>query len=388
MSVLASFVSLLLAVPVAGQAGPGPAPSPHPAPPAQMCPSPATDQTIKLPARPFAAEPSRDNCHLFISLMRRDGGAVAVVANEQGNFRITRTVEVKGGGGLSLAHDGSLLAVAAGDSIVLLDVARLETPDQDPVVATLPDGGHGAIYAQFSRDDARLFISEERNASIAVIDVAAARGGNGDKAIVARIGVGVAPVGLALSPDGATLFSTSQAKGSSDECRPEQEGGRPHAQGVVTAIDVARAVQDPQHAVRGEVRAGCNPVRVVMSADGRDLWISQRGQASVMGIDVASVISSTVSHNAVSVPVGRSPVGLAARPDGAQLWVANSDRFSTTSGSLTVIAPARPSDAKASGSLAVGAFPRDLRFMPDGRTLVVALFGDGAVLLHPTGDAN
>jgi DNA-binding beta-propeller fold protein YncE len=388
MSTLASFVSLLLAAPVAGQAGPGPAASPNLSQAAQICPSPATDQTIKLPARPFAAEPARDNCYLFVSLMRREGGAVTVVINEQGNFRIARTVEVAGGGGLSLAHDGSLLAVAAGDSIVLLDVARLETPDQDPVVATLPDGGHGAIYAQFSRDDALLFVSEERNASIAVIDVAAARGGKGDKAIVARIGVGDAPVGLALSPDGATLFSTSQVKGSSDDCKPEREGGRTHAQGVLVAINVALAAQDPQHAVAGEIRAGCNPVRVVMSADGRNLWISQRGQDSVMSVDVASVISSTVPGKPLSLPVGRSPVGLAARPDGTQLWVANSDRFATVSGSLTVISPANPIDAKASGTLAVGAFPRDLRFMPDGRTLVVALYGDGAVLLHPTGNAN
>lgn len=391
MSAFASLLSILLAAPVAGQTAPAPAPAPAPPPPAQaaqMCPSPAADQTIKLPARPFAAEPSRDNCYLFVSLMRRDDGAVTVIVNEQGKFRIARTVTVKGGGGLSLSHDASLLAVAAGDAIVLLDVAKLETADQDPVVATLPDSGHGAIYAQFSRDDARLFISEERNTSIAVIDVAAARGGAGDKAIVGRVGVGIAPVGLALSPDGATLFSTSQVKGTSDDCKPEREGGPAHAQGVVTAIDVALAAQDPQHAVTGEIRAGCNPVRVVMSADGSNLWISQRGQDSVMSVDVASITSSTVSRNTMSVPVGRAPVGLAVRPDGAQLWVSNSDRFSTASGSLTMISPASPGAAKASGSLAVGAFPRDLRFMPDGRTLVVAVYGDGTVLLHPTENAN
>ena len=388
MSAFASLVSLLLAAPAAGQAAPAPAASPDLAQAPRVCPSPTADQTIKLPARPFAAEPSRDNCWLFASLMRRDDGAVTVIANEQGIFRVVRTVTVAGGGGLSLSHDASLLAVAAGNAIVLLDVAKLQTPDQDPVVATLPDSGHGAIYTQFSRDDARLFISEERNASIAVIDVAAARGGAGDKAIVARVAVGVAPVGLAVSPDGATLFATSQVKGASDDCKPEREGGPAHAQGVVTAIDVALATQDPQHAVTGEIRAGCNPVRVIMSADGSSLWISQRGQDSVLGVAAASVTSSTVSPDAVSLPVGKSPVGLAARPDGKELWVGKSDRFSTAAGSLMLISPANPRDARAGSSLAVGSFPRDLRFMPDGRTLVAAVFGDSTVVLHPTEKAK
>lgn len=394
MSFLASLVPLLLTAQAAGQAEPAPvppsapaqaAPAPVPARTAQSCPSPAADQTVAIGARPFAAEPSADNCDLFVSSMNSKGGTVALVVNEQGTFRLSRSVATKGGGGLALTHDGTLLAVAAGDSIVLLDVAKLKTADQDPVVATLPDPGRGAIYAQFSRDDAWLFISEERNAAIAVIDVAAARGGKDDKAIVGRVPVGQAPVGLALSPDGATLFSTSQIKGTTGSCKAEREGGPVHAQGALVAIDVARAAQDAQHAVSGEMPAGCNPVRVVVAADGRTLWVSQRGSDSVMAVEMSNVTTNVSPRNMVSLAVGKSPVGLAARQDGAQLWVANSDRFATVNGSLTVISPANPREAKASGSLAVGAFPRDLRFMPDGRTLVVAQFGDGTVLLHPTG---
>jgi DNA-binding beta-propeller fold protein YncE len=392
---LALLASLLLAAPVAAQSPPEGIASPGVDKAKGACPSPGADQTIKLPGRPFAAEPSRDNCYLFVSLIGGRGtGSVAVVANEGGSFRLIRTVAMTGGsgGGLSLTHDGSLLAVAAEESVILLDVAKLEDTAQEPVVATLPDAGHGAIYTQFSRDDAWLFVSEEHNSSIAVIDVATARQsqdqGKRGKAIIGRIPVGQAPVGLALAPDGATLYSTSQVLGTSGQCAPERAGGPAHAEGGLIVIDVARAVQDPSHAVANAIRAGCNPVRVVVSADGRSLWVSQRGSDSVMGLDTSALAPGASPGKSVSIAVGRSPVGLAIRPDGTQLWVANSDRFASAAGSLTLVTPANPREARPAGSFNVGAFPRDLRFMPDGRTLVIALFGEQAVMVHPTASTD
>lgn len=357
------------------------------APAAAACLSPTADQTIAVPGRPFAAEPSADNCRLFVSLMPgqgQSGGSVAVLANRGGTFGLARTYTLAhgSGGGLALSHDGALLAVAAGDTVVLLDVGKLMSADEDPLVATLPQGAREAIYTAFSRDDATLFVSEERNASIAVIDVARFRA-QGEQVAVGRIRVGQAPVGLALSADGKTLFSTNQSAGAGSECKPEQANGRPHAQGALLAIDVVRAVADPAHAVVGAIRAGCNPVRVAASSDGRTLWVSARGDGTVIGFDPAMAASGR--GQSVVVAVGPSPVGLAIRPDGAQLWVANSDRFSTASGSLALVTPASPAGARLATTLKVGAFPRDLRFLPDGRTLVVALFGAQAVLLHPTG---
>lgn len=260
-------------------------------------------------------------------------------------------------------------------------------------MAVLPEGERGAIYTQFSRDDALLFVSEERNMSLAVIDAAAARkgsgrgSGSGSLTVIGRIPVGQAPVGLALSPDGTRLFSTSEIAGSSGECKAEQGGGRPHAPGGLFAIDVAKAATDPRHAVLGAVRAGCNPVRVVISADGRTLWVSQRGDGRVMALDPAALTLGATPAKSTSIAVGRSPVGLALRPDGAQLWIANSDRFGSGGAGLALIAPAGPAGARVVATMKMGGFPRDLRFLPDGRTLVVALYGEGAVLLHRTDDA-
>jgi len=352
-----------------------------------ICPSPATDQIIKLPGHPFAAEPSTDNCQIYVSIADwHDGGAVTVLANENGTFRIMRTSKItrRAVGGLALSHNGAFLAVAAEDAIVLMEVAKLNKQDQDPIIALLPDVDRGPIYAQFSKEDTLLFVSEERNRSIAVIDVLAAVQGLGSKAVVGRIPVGEAPVGLALSPDGTQLFSTSEIVGTSSVCRPEKNGGQMHAKGALFSIKVEKAATDPRHAVTWVMPAGCNPVRVVVSMDGRSLWVSERGDGHVMGLDPSILTSGVGSGQTTVISVGHSPIGLAIRPDGKQLWVSNSSRFSSAGGSLTVLMPANPAEAKISATLKVGAFPRDLRFMPDGKTLVVAMFGEESIMLHPT----
>jgi DNA-binding beta-propeller fold protein YncE len=107
-----------------------------------------------------------------------------------------------------------------------------------------------------------------------------------------------------------------------------------------------------------------------------------------MGLDTSALAPGASPGKSVSIAVGRSPVGLAIRPDGTQLWVANSDRFASAAGSLTLVTPANPREARPAGSFNVGAFPRDLRFMPDGRTLVIALFGEQAVMVHPTASTD
>jgi hypothetical protein len=177
------------------------------------CPSPSSDQTIQVPGHPFTAEPSPDNCHLFVSLMPKNGKrALAVLDNQSGIFRLARVIKMPrgSGGGLTLDHEGTVLAVAAEDAVVFFDVPKLTTPDQDAVTGIIPKSGNGVIYTQFSRDDALLFLSEEPNASLGVIDVSAALQGAGGKALTGRIPVGRALVGLTLSADGSHLFSTSE----------------------------------------------------------------------------------------------------------------------------------------------------------------------------------
>lgn len=345
------------------------------------CVSPSNDQLIKLEGHPFAVEPTSDNCHLFVSFQTPKSGMVAVLVNDGGKFRLVRTfnTSMKVGGRMDLSHDGRLLAVAGYDKVTLFDANALIEGRSNPQIASFEDGGRAAISAQFSYSDANLFVSEEQNATILVLSVPKMVEGNRKQAIIGRIPVANGPVGLALSPDGGHLFATAETMGGAGPC--VESGGGSHAEGALFEIDARKAIADPPGSVLTGIEAGCDPVRVVVSADGHSLWVSERGSNRVLGID-PTVLLSSGSHPQTLIDVGKSPIGLAIRRDGSQLWVANSDRFDSREGSITVIAPAAVASAQIYGTYEVGHFPRDIRFMPDGKTLVLALFADDEIGVH------
>lgn len=336
--------------------------------------------TLTLGGRPFAAQPSADGCWLFVSLtgVQNSTPGIAVLKNEGGGFRLAHVAKVPGQpGGLALSHDGRTLAAAAQDRTLLIDVAKIEANDPQAVRAEVA-GGKGAIYAAFSRDDRLLFVSQERDFGLAVIDVARA-------AVTGHIPLGIAPVGLALSADGAALFATSEiARDSRFPKRCAPQTGRPGPQqavGELFLIDVARAATAPEKSVVAAVNAGCGPVRVALSPDGTTAWVTARGDNAVLSFPTASLRGVQPEAKGIVHPVGTAPVGVAVRPDGAQVWASNSDRFSTASqGTLSEIATA----GGPGRTVASGGFPRDMAFLPDGKTLVVSVFRSGAVQFIPT----
>jgi DNA-binding beta-propeller fold protein YncE len=204
-----------------------------------------------------------------------------------------------------------------------------------------------------------------------------------------RLSPTAAPVGLALSADGARLYLTSQVAppmlGWTSNCPSEQGAGAMHPEGLLAVVDVARAATAPAQAAVAYAPAGCNPVRLDLTPDGRSVWVTARGSGEALRFDLAA-LGPHGEGRPLRVKVGTSPVGVAVRPDGAQVWVADSDRFSAGRASLALVAPAQGDSPRLAGTLKVGAFPRDLVFLPDGRTLVAALYGAQAVLLHPTSD--
>ncbi len=355
------------------------------------CPYTGGAATIPTPGAPFAAQPSADGCWLFAAVVGPPQGAragLAVFHLEGGQFHLARLVPIKGvPGGLALSHDGKTLVVSAEDNLALLDIARLETAQADPLIADLPQGeGAGAVYVITSLDDRLLFVSEEHRAELAVYDLARARAEPGAKPkdlVIGLIPQGLAPVGLALSPDGRRLYATSEvgqdAFGYPKHCALPNHP-RPQSEGALTVIDVDRAAKDPARSVIALAPAGCSPVRVVLSPDGTRAWVTARAQDELLAFDTAQLQGKVHPAPVARIKVGVAPVGVAVRPDGRQVWVANSDRFSASgAGSLTQVPADGPPRTVASGK-----FPRDLRFLPDGKTLVVAQFGSSAIQFAPT----
>jgi len=335
--------------------------------------------TIAVPGKPFAAEATADGCWLFAALMEvtpGGGGGVAVLKNEGGAFRLARVVPVRGEpGGLTLTHDGRTLIVAAWTSVERLDVAKLKTPAADPTLEAIAvEAGANAVYVATSLDDRLLFISQEGLARIDVVRLA-----KGESRRLGAIATGRAPVGLALSADGTRLYATSQvapdAAGFPKRCKPPTPGPD-RSLGALAVIDVARAAHDPEGSILALVAAGCSPVRVALSSDGGAAWVTARGDNALL-----KFATGKIADPPKAITVGPAPVGVAARPDGGQVWVSNSDRFSAAGvGSLSII----PVAGGAGRTAPSGKFPRDMRFLPDGRTLLVAQFDSLALQLVPT----
>lgn len=352
------------------------------------CPAPASGSSVNLPGQPFGMAVTRDGCWMFVSL--DDGkqhGSVAVLHNDNGTFAVQRSVPLpNAGSGLALAHDGSLLFVADDVDVAIFDVAKLEQGSADAQVGKFVDGhGAGAVYVATSKDDGLLFVSDEYKKRIVVYDLAKWRAhGFRGTPFVGYVPSAVAPVGLALSPDGKWLYSTSEVAppewGFKDSCAPEVPSERTHAQGFVSRIDVAKAAKDPAHSMAGGMQAGCNPVRVAVSPDGQFVWLTARDDGAVLRI-ASDSFGSRSTVNVTRMRVGASPVGLAVRPDGKQVWVALSNRFAGQkhdAASREVVGLLGTDDPAAASikmvSEPAAGFPRELLFLPDGRTLAVGLF--------------
>jgi DNA-binding beta-propeller fold protein YncE len=357
------------------------------------CNQPASQPIVHvpLPGRPFQPLATSDGCWIFVTMSSTvpSENGVAVLRRAAGRVSLARVVPFEGGAtSLVMTRDGTLVMVAAGDRVVFLDPARLTSGQSGAVLGSMIDpGGEGRVNLNVSPDDRYLFVSEERSAAIAVIDLGEARRSHFNPAsVVGRIPVGNAPIALTFSLDGKRLYTTSQSApvnlGWPRTCRPEgSDAATPanHAFGAVIVADVAPAEASPAHSVVATVPAGCNPVRLVLSPDGARAYVSARGDDALLVFDTKALTSDGAHALVARVPVGTAPVGIAVIDAGKKIVVTNSNRFAGSAADhqdLTVIDAANVSSGAAAiiGSIPAGGFPRELRTTEDGRTLLLTNF--------------
>jgi len=289
-----------------------------------------------------------------------------------------------------MTHDGKVLITTNGEGIVLLDVDLLTAGNGEAVIGSVQIGkAVGTIYVNTTRDDRFLFVSNESDASITVIDLALVRSKDGaSKSIVGKIPVGGAPIALTFSPDEPWLYTTSQiAKNEWDwprVCDPEipRAGAAKHPLGAIVVVDVAKAKTDPSHAVASRVAAGCNPVRLAISPKGDRAYVTARKTEAVLVFDTSKLVTDSEHAQVGKVPVGNAPVPVVVLDGGKKVIVGNSNRFgnSTQSSTLSVVdTTTAGSGGSVVGTISVGVFPRDLVLSDDGRTLFVANFGSSSL---------
>jgi DNA-binding beta-propeller fold protein YncE len=359
------------------------------------CNEPAADPIawFDLPGQlPFQALPSSDGCWIFVSLATGDGeagdddpkGNIALLKRRRGHIDLVRVAHVGGNpNGMALTHDGRVLVVADGNRIAFLDTDRLISGDGGAVLGYWRDSAPAPEheYVTITSDDKYLFVSDENVRTISVINLASAREVRFAQSPAAgKIPVGFGPVAVTLSPDERYLYVTALSMPASpdwpEECVREYD---PHKsrqpQGAVFVIDVARAETDAASAVIAVAKAGCTPIRLVLSPSGDTAYVSGRGDNTLRAFDAHRLAADPDQSLLGKVSTGSTPIGIAVVDSGRKLVVTNSNRFGTSSTdqSLLLIDATRitAGDAAVLGAIPARSLPREMRTTSDGHTLLV-----------------
>ncbi len=312
-------------------------------------------------------------------------GTLDVLDDSRSAPRLLYKITLDGvhGMGMNITADGRYLLIADdSDGAIVVDVSRAEVGDPNAVLGTLSSSsGHrlgGAIEVVASRDGRYAFVALQSRLRIAVYRLAAAIAHHFAKSTyLGAIPAGDAPVGLAVSPDGRWLYSTSALAG--------RLAGRfvPASRGSLSVINVATAEQNPGKAVVATVSAGCAPVRVAVSPNGAQVWVTARESDDLLAFSAAKLRADARHSGLASVRVGEAPVGLALVDGGREIVVADSNRFNARgrSARLTVV------DASAAlahrpaivATIRSGLFPLEMALEPAGTVLLVGNFKSGTV---------
>ena len=314
---------------------------------------------------------------------------------------VVRTIRVAGGpAGLAITPDGRYLLAADGRGAVVISVARAERGTAKAVIGTLnapnrsPLNDDSAIEVAISPNGQFAFVTLEYADTAVVFNLGKAlRRGFGAADYVGSIPLGLAAVGLAVSPGGRWLYATSElalqqgpSAGQRGRLYATSELARGSAavaqHGTLTVIDLRRAESRPASSVTATVDAGCEPVRVITSADGREVWVTARGSDDLLCFSAARLTSDPAHALVAVVRVGEAPVGLAAVHGGSLIVVADSDRFDAPGAvaDLDVVNTAAALSGRRAvvGHIRSGSFPREMALLGRG-TLLVSNYGSAQI---------
>jgi DNA-binding beta-propeller fold protein YncE len=169
---------------------------------------------------------------------------------------------------------------------------------------------------------------------------------------------------MAQSPDGQWLYVTG-----------ESQDGR------LYVVDMKKAETDPQHAVQSSAAAGCSPARVVVSADGSDVWVTDRDSNALVAFS-ATELTGDPSHSLIArVAVGQTPLGLSFVNGGSEILVADANLHNVGGAdNLALISTQMALQGKTGalrGFISAGRVPRELAAEPGGHTLLSTDYGSG-----------
>jgi DNA-binding beta-propeller fold protein YncE len=282
--------------------------------------------------------------------------------------------------GMAMTPNGQLLLVAGYTATVVLSVAALEAGSTGAVVGVLADAGAGQFEVIVSADGQYAFVTDETTGGLSVFNLATAleHGFSAPGVAVGIVPLANGAVGIAASPDGRRLYVTTF--------------GAYGQHGQLWVIDAARAQSGATGAaVLSHAAAGCQPVRVAVSPDGRTVWVTALQSNALLAFSAASLDANPSTALQAVVRVGSEPVGLLLVDGGRAALVANSNRFlvAGTGGaqpqtvSVVNTAAALAHRPAVVGSVRAGLFPRDITFDQGTGRVLLANFDSDSIEEFP-----
>jgi serine/threonine-protein kinase len=324
------------------------------------------------PSHPFAVATTPNGKYTFVTL----GGGLAVLKNGDALMpKVVHTITMPGADkGFQFSKDGKQLIVATNGGAYVYSEAAAEQGQAQLLGKLESPGGNGAVQTAMSQDGKFLFVTLQSSTGVAVFNYAQAAASNFQQnGLVGVIPTGLQPVGIELSPDGQTMYVTSMQKKTP---KVAQVGGI----GFVSVISVQKAESNPRLAVQQTVTAGCDPVRVIITPDGKTAWVTVRESDALLAFDTAKMLSDPEHALIARVDICSNPIGESFAANHTRVVAACSDLDQNKNGKPGVAivntqAALAGSDKAYTGMVLTGGLPR--QFTVRGDALMVTNYGAG-----------
>jgi len=325
-------------------------------------------EPVALGGNPFGVVVTADGKYSFVAR----GNSIAVLKDSGGSAAPTPIASVPAPGAAkteAITSDGKYVLAVTGSGAYVIDAIKAEDGAGSGAVLGTLAGPHGNTSNEVlvSSDNKFAFITFQNDGDVAVFNLhQAITGGFGQAGFMGMLQLGATsdPQALAESPDGRWLYVTGE-----------------NHDGHLYVVDMNKAETDPQHTGHSAAAAGCAPARVVVSADGTDVWVTDRDGNALLAFSASELTSHPSRALLASVSVGQTPLGLSLINGGSEILVADANLHHLAGAdNLALISTQIALQGKAGalrGFITTGRVPRELAAEPGGHTLLSTDYGSG-----------
>jgi len=323
-------------------------------------------RSVTLGGTPFGVAVTKDGNFSFVPT----GDHVVVLNNNHGSLAPTQVTSIFAAGAkksVAITHSGKYVLAAANSGAYVIDAKQAESGGGGMLGTLTSPGGKGAVEVSISPDDRFAFVTLQYSAEMAVFNLQASlTHGFGQSGFVGMVpfGEGAQPVGIAQSTDHKWLYVAIQ-----------------NPAGKLDVVSMSKAEKTPKNAVQTTAAAGCGPARVLVSADGQDVWVTDRDSNALVAFSADKLLSKPSQALIARVNLGQTPIGLTFVKGGKEIMIADSNINGVKGADNLALVNTQQALQGDHGALIgfvpAGKIPREFGLEPGGKTLLVSNNGSG-----------